>query len=348
MGVAKRNNINFKELDYYPFGSEKPGRSFASGNYKYGYQNQEKDDEIKGEGNSYSFEYRIHDPRLGKFLSVDPLSASYPWNSPYAFAENRVIDGIELEGLEWQPTDDKGNNVATDANNISDYKWVGYNCDSETHNWSAPEGTVANASIWTGENSMRFYSSSGTPNSVEINGEVTDLTITDQPSLDKINNLHPDIQSLVKEFMLRSEFELKLQIRIVQGLRTYDEQNNLYSQGRNQAQLNAVGLNNVQALPNLPLVTNARGGYSNHNFGLAIDVAFLEPGGTINWSIANYNRLAPLGERLGFDWGGSWASLIDRPHFEMMFGNSLSQLRQKINTGNTILNNGNTYPNVDN
>jgi hypothetical protein len=42
----------------------------------------------------------MHDPRLGRFLSVDPLSASYPWNSPYAFSENRVIDSKELEGLE--------------------------------------------------------------------------------------------------------------------------------------------------------------------------------------------------------------------------------------------------------
>jgi hypothetical protein len=58
------------------------------------------DDEIKGEGNSLNFKYRMHDPRVGRFFAVDPLTASYPWNSSYAFSENRVIDGIELEGLE--------------------------------------------------------------------------------------------------------------------------------------------------------------------------------------------------------------------------------------------------------
>lgn len=42
----------------------------------------------------------MHDPRLGRFLSVDPLAPEYPWNSPYAFAENRVISALELEGLE--------------------------------------------------------------------------------------------------------------------------------------------------------------------------------------------------------------------------------------------------------
>jgi len=68
--------------------------------YRYGFQGQERDDEIKGSGNSYNYTYRMHDPRLGRFLSLDPLSRDFPWNSPYAFSENRVIDAIELEGAE--------------------------------------------------------------------------------------------------------------------------------------------------------------------------------------------------------------------------------------------------------
>jgi RHS repeat-associated protein len=68
--------------------------------YRFGFQGQEKDDEIKGNGNSISFKYRIHDPRIGRFLSIDPLEKDYPWNSSYAFSENRVIDGIDLEGAE--------------------------------------------------------------------------------------------------------------------------------------------------------------------------------------------------------------------------------------------------------
>jgi hypothetical protein len=42
----------------------------------------------------------MHDARIGRFLSIDPLASSYPWNTPYAFSENRAIDGIEFEGLE--------------------------------------------------------------------------------------------------------------------------------------------------------------------------------------------------------------------------------------------------------
>jgi len=77
-----------------------PGRNFSSEDYRYGFQRQEKDDEIMGSGNSINYKYRMHDPRLSRFFAVDPLAASFPWNSPYAFSENRVIASIELEGLE--------------------------------------------------------------------------------------------------------------------------------------------------------------------------------------------------------------------------------------------------------
>jgi RHS repeat-associated protein len=87
---------------YEAFGSLLPGRNYSSDRYRFGFQGQEKDDEINGStGTSYAFEYRIHDPRIGRFLSIDPLAAQYPWNSPYAFSENRVLDGVDLEGLEW-------------------------------------------------------------------------------------------------------------------------------------------------------------------------------------------------------------------------------------------------------
>ncbi|WP_438968539.1 RHS repeat domain-containing protein [Nonlabens sp.] len=74
--------------------------SVDSDAYRYGFQGQERDDEIKGEGNSYNYKYRMHDPRLGRFFAVDPLSHEFAWNSPYTFAENKLGLGKELEGLE--------------------------------------------------------------------------------------------------------------------------------------------------------------------------------------------------------------------------------------------------------
>lgn len=78
-----------------------PNKHGTSRDYRFGFQGQEMDNEIKGEGNSLNFEFRMDDPRVGRFFARDPMEKSYPWNSPYAFSENRVIDGIDLEGLEF-------------------------------------------------------------------------------------------------------------------------------------------------------------------------------------------------------------------------------------------------------
>jgi RHS repeat-associated protein len=66
----------------------------------YSFQAQERDDEVKGDGNSVNYSFRIHDPRLGRFFAIDPLAAKYPSNSVYAFSENVVINAVELEGKE--------------------------------------------------------------------------------------------------------------------------------------------------------------------------------------------------------------------------------------------------------
>ena len=93
----------FKEP--YPFGMIMLGRAWETGSsHRYGFQGQERDDEIEGDGNSINFKYRMHDPRVARFFSIDPLYKDYPYNSPYAFSMNRVVDMIELEGLENHPS----------------------------------------------------------------------------------------------------------------------------------------------------------------------------------------------------------------------------------------------------
>jgi len=89
--------------DYYPFGMKMPGREFVkSGDscYRYGFNGKEKSNEMNGGGVDYDYGFRIYDARIGKFLSVDPIAKNFPWNSPYTFAENRVIEGIDFDGLE--------------------------------------------------------------------------------------------------------------------------------------------------------------------------------------------------------------------------------------------------------
>ncbi|WP_343748904.1 RHS repeat-associated core domain-containing protein, partial [Fluviicola sp.] len=108
--------------DYSPFGVQLDGRTISWGikgnEYRYSFQGQEHDDEIKGEGNSLNYEYRMHDPRLGRFFAIDPLNIQYPNLTPYQFSSNSPIYMIELEGLEgtlytykiWYTNDGKTRN----------------------------------------------------------------------------------------------------------------------------------------------------------------------------------------------------------------------------------------------
>jgi RHS repeat-associated protein len=106
--------------DYYPFGMMSRVALPNSGKtYKFGFNGKMNDDGVKGLGNQQDYGMRIYDPRIGKFLSVDPLTRSYPELSPYQFGSNRPIDGIDLDGLEWTPArPNNGNLPARDQTSV--------------------------------------------------------------------------------------------------------------------------------------------------------------------------------------------------------------------------------------
>jgi RHS repeat-associated protein len=90
--------------DYFPFGMLQPGRSYLSptegSRYRYGFNGKEDDNEVKGEGNQLDYGIRVYDPRLGRFLSKDPLQAKFPFYTPYQFAGNKPIWAVDLDGRE--------------------------------------------------------------------------------------------------------------------------------------------------------------------------------------------------------------------------------------------------------
>lgn len=114
-------------------------------------------------------------------------------------------------------------------------------------------------------------------------------------------------------------------IVITQGLRTIAEQDALYAQGRTKPGA---------------IVTNARGGTSFHNFGVAIDFALLMPDGrSVSWDtkrngdldlLPDWDEVVTEAKRIGFAWGGDWRSFVDMPHFEMTFGLSTAQYRNGV------------------
>jgi RHS repeat-associated protein len=78
-----------------------PGRKFDAGSgYRYGFNGKENDNEVKGEGNQQDYGMRIYDPRLGRFLSVDPITRQYPELTPYQFTSNSPIACIDFDGEE--------------------------------------------------------------------------------------------------------------------------------------------------------------------------------------------------------------------------------------------------------
>jgi RHS repeat-associated protein len=83
--------------DYYPFGSSLNTRGFSAGSgFRFGFNGKENFDKYQDYG------FRIYYPELGKFLSVDPLTNNFAWNSVFSFSENCPIWGIDLDGGEFQ------------------------------------------------------------------------------------------------------------------------------------------------------------------------------------------------------------------------------------------------------
>jgi RHS repeat-associated protein len=111
--------------------------------YRYGFQNQEMDNELKGTGNSINYKYRMHDPRIGRFFALDPLAPEYPFYSPYAFSGNRVVDMVEQEGLQPAKPGEEGeiqNAYMTGPNGQGEY-------DDFNHMWEFSNGTWNNLGV---------------------------------------------------------------------------------------------------------------------------------------------------------------------------------------------------------
>lgn len=146
--------------------------------------------------------------------------------------------------------------------------------------------------------------------------------IWDQVSQSRIDKLHPKIQPFVKELIKRAEDELGLYYRVTDGLRDFDEQNELYASGRTEPG---------------PILTNAMGGESWHNYGLAVDIVEIKDGEALYQS-ENWPLIAQLAKSIGFEWGGDFTSITDKPHFQMRFNNSIAQMYSKYeqNGGNYV------------
>lgn len=136
----------------------------------------------------------------------------------------------------------------------------------------------------------------------------------------KLEDLHPRVQVMARK-LLDEAAKAGIPLTVTFTLRSMETQDALYAQGRTKPG---------------KIVTNARAGYSFHNFGLALDVVPTELLKLPNWGDtpatqkrANdlWSRLGAIGKAVGFRWGGDFTSIKDRPHFEWSGGLMLADLR---------------------
>jgi peptidoglycan L-alanyl-D-glutamate endopeptidase CwlK len=106
--------------------------------------------------------------------------------------------------------------------------------------------------------------------------------------------------------------------RVISGTRTYEEQNTLFRKGR----FGNPG----------PVVTNARGGQSNHNFGIAWDIGIFVNGKYLKESPL-YDQVPTVGLGAGIEWGGAWATFPDRPHYQLVTGRPIGVVRASFEKG---------------
>lgn len=153
----------------------------------------------------------------------------------------------------------------------------------------------------------------------------------DATSIPRVQKLHPALRDEVAATIdtIEAGFPANVKVRIVQGLRTIDEQNALFVQGRTKEG---------------QIVTNAKGGSSFHNYGLAIDFAIMydkDNNGsfeTLSWDLnydfdkdgnADWQEVVQAFKNKGWEWGGDWHSIKDNPHLQKTFGYSWRDLFTK-------------------
>ncbi len=140
----------------------------------------------------------------------------------------------------------------------------------------------------------------------------------DQRSEQAIRGLALRAQREARTFLQRLTGH-RLTVRIISGTRTYDEQNQLFRRGR----FGNPG----------PIVTQARGGRSAHNFGIAWDIGLFSAAGGYSLREADYIAAARIGRSPALEWGGDWTRFRDVPHYQLALTLSLTALRERFEAG---------------
>jgi len=176
----------------------------------------------------------------------------------------------------------------------------------------------------------------------------------DQVTLDRIKLMHPKLRNEIEHIysaQIAPALSGRAWCRFAFTLRTFEEQDAIYAQGRTKlydSKGNKLGI-----------VTKAKGGQSHHNYGLALDICLVKDTNndgkfdTTSWEDtidfdkdgkSDWMEIVEIFQKNGWEWGGAWKGLVDKPHFQKIFGLHWKQLLEKYNKKDFIP--GTSYVNI--
>ena len=141
----------------------------------------------------------------------------------------------------------------------------------------------------------------------------------------KLNSLHPRLAAACLKMSEMADVA-GISFSVTQAPRTMSEQDALFAQPCDGKDNDGDGLVDEKD----EKVTNAKAGYSWHNFGLAFDIVVLDALGKPNWKAADpaYGKLGAIGKSCGLEWGGDWKTFKVLPHYQLPTTMSLAEARQ--------------------
>lgn len=298
--VLDEDGAVVEQRDYLAYGSERV--SDGESGEKKGFSGKELDSET----DLQYFSARYYDSTVGRFIGMDPWEGSL--NNPqtlnkYSYVVNNPTNNIDPTGM-----------IPKDASVLSKL-------------WSIMTFDTKNkGSGWLSYSAKQYGQNQSQENLTELQNRQTialsrflnsPSSFTDETwdpvTNNRIQTLDPRLHIPATDFINEVEEKEGMTLRVSDAYRSIEAQDELYAQSRTKPG---------------PWATDAKGGQSYHNYGLAIDVAEIKNKMTTGRRMTE--NIAKIAEKFGFEWGGYWPPpKTDYPHFEMTFGQSTKELKAK-------------------
>ena len=236
-----------------------------------------------------NYGFRDYSSSIGRFITSAPIRDGTNW---YTLAVNNPINFVDLWRL----------------------------CTNDEKPKSTWENYTGTGNPYATQMINRDKSTSGTKNPYEGIGPTVKFCNLSRNNKEKILELDSKLWKQTSNFLSNINELLDADVEITSALRTFEEQTELYQKGRNEE---------LEIIDKDKIVTYAKAGQSNHNFGVAFDVAIYQ-NGKANWDYSSkeWQMVVQEGVKQGLDAGANWEDFKDYPHLQYNKGLTIATSRQ--------------------